>query len=302
MRNQVWGPKNILRNFEYQRGRQPAAPPGPRPLDPSLSAEKQELSSPLLFLFSSRQQAPPQGNPYFWSFPAAHRERIFPDFSSSWQPWAGAHGSPISLLSLTAIISPAPLIAISLTISAFHRLLLPCPLPNGYSPHFQLLLPLGSSRTCLHLPHAISFSLSHTPDRNQSSPSPLSQPLPPTESSAPASTKPHSSSRSPSLPPHLTLSLSANKPLPSAKQTKTKLSLALPWSRASSFPHLPFPTHGQAGHYSSNNPSSPPKTETGHSPCSSTVSLQQSSSQRRRLQLLPHSSCRSVLSSPAQPQ
>ncbi|KAI5588647.1 hypothetical protein BDE02_05G111900 [Populus trichocarpa] len=112
------------------------------------------------------------------------------------QPWAGAHGSPISLPSLTAIISPAPLIAISLTISAFHRLLLPCPLPNGYSPHFQLLLPLGSSRTCLHLPHAISFSLSHTPDRNQSSPSPLSQPLPPTESSAPASTKPHSSSRS----------------------------------------------------------------------------------------------------------
>jgi len=50
-----------IENFEYWRGRQPAAPPGPRPFDPSLSAENQELSPPLLFLFSSRQQAPPQG-------------------------------------------------------------------------------------------------------------------------------------------------------------------------------------------------------------------------------------------------
>jgi len=33
-----------LRNFEYQRGRQPAAPPGPRPFDPFLSAENQGLS------------------------------------------------------------------------------------------------------------------------------------------------------------------------------------------------------------------------------------------------------------------
>ena len=65
----------------------------------------------------------------------------------------------------------------------------------------------------------------------------------------------------------------------------TQSSLSLLTARA--HPTSPFPTHGQAGHYSSNNPSSPPKTETGHSSCSSTVSLQQSSSQRRRLQLLP---------------
>ncbi|KAI5589351.1 hypothetical protein BDE02_05G156700 [Populus trichocarpa] len=31
-----------------------------------------------------------------------------------------------------------------------------------------------------------------------------------------------------------------------------------------SFPSASSPTHGQADHYSSNNPSSPPKTETGH--------------------------------------
>jgi len=65
------------------------------------------------------------------------------------------------------------------------------------------------------------------------------------------------------------------------------VSSSFPLLTARAHPTSPFPTHGQAGHYSSNNPSSPPKTKTSHSTCSSTVSLQQSSSQWRRLQLLP---------------
>jgi len=51
----------------------PAAPPGPRPFDSSLSAENQELSPPLSFLFfsffSSRQWRL-GGDPYFFSSPA----------------------------------------------------------------------------------------------------------------------------------------------------------------------------------------------------------------------------------------
>jgi hypothetical protein len=92
-------------------GNQPL-PPGPRPLDPSLSAENQEISPHprSSFPFFQPTTGPTPREPLFLVISSYTPGRIFRDFSSSSQPWAGAHGSPISLPSLTETSRPPTLI------------------------------------------------------------------------------------------------------------------------------------------------------------------------------------------------
>ena len=110
---------------------------------------------------------------------------------------------------------------------------------------------------------------------------------------------------SPQLP-NTTSSLSATTDFPSPFSLHLCISSLSPWllplqpsPKPSSL--SPSPTHGQAGHYSSNNPSSPPKTETGRPFAFGFFFFQQ----RRRLPVqqhrLPPTELVTAASSPAPP-